>query len=72
MDNKLLIFFQRVRLYIDIDLFCYILTQFEKEIIKKYFVDYDINILYWAKLFHDIGKHQKLNKDYEKDMLLEY
>ena len=64
MGNKFLNLFPRVRLHID--LFCYILTQFEKEIIKKYFVAYDINILYWATLFHDIGKHQKLHKDYEK------
>ena len=43
------------------------LTQFEKEILTKYLVDYDINILYWVTLYHDIGKHQKLHKIYEKD-----
>ena len=64
MANKFLNLRQRVRLHIN--LFCYILTQFEKEILKKHFVDYDINILYWTTLFHDIGKHQKLHKDYEK------
>ena len=43
------------------------LTQFEKEMLTKYLVDYDINILYWVTLYHDIGKHQKLHKIYEKD-----
>ena len=35
--------------------------------LTKYLVDYDINILYWVTLYHDIGKHQKLHKIYEKD-----
>ena len=64
MGEKFKNLFQRVRLHTN--LFCYMLTQFEKEIIKKHLVDYDINILYWAALFHDIGKHQKLHKIYEK------
>ena len=67
MGNKFLNLAQRVRLHIN--LFCYILTQFEKERIKKYFVDYDINILYWATLFHDIAKHQKLHKIFEKNYI---
>ena len=65
MDNKFLNLKQRVRLHIN--LFCYILTQLEKEVLKKYLDDYDINILYWVSLYHDIGKHQKLHKIYEKN-----
>ena len=67
MGNKFLNLKQRVRLHIN--LFCYILTQFEKEKINKHFIDYDINILYWATLFHDIGKHQKLHKIFEKNYI---
>ena len=29
--------------------------------------EYDKNILYWAILFHDIGKFQKMNKYYKED-----
>ena len=65
MGNKFLNLKQRVRLHIN--LFCYILTQLEKEKLKTYLDDYDINILYWVSLYHDIGKHQKLHKIYEKD-----
>ena len=65
MGDKFTNLRKRVRLHID--LFCYILTQFEKNVLKKYLVDYDINILYWVTLFHDIGKHQKMHKIYEKD-----
>ena len=65
MGDKFTNLRKRVRLHID--LFCYILTQFEKKVLKKYLVDYDINILYWVTLFHDIGKHQKMHKIYEKD-----
>ena len=65
MGNKFLNLKQRVRLHIN--LFCYLLTQLEKEVLKKYLDDYDINILYWVSLYHDIGKHQKLHKIYEKD-----
>ena len=67
MGNKFLNLRQRVRLHIN--LFCYLLTQFEKEKINKYFVNYDINILYWTTLFHDIGKHQKLHKIFEKNYI---
>ena len=65
MGDKFTNLRQRVRLHIN--LFCYVLTQFEKEMLKKYLVDYDINILYWVTLFHDLGKHQKMHKIYEKD-----
>ena len=65
MGDKFTNLRKRVRLHID--LFCYILTQFEKNVLKKYLVDYDINLLYWVTLFHDIGKHQKMHKIYEKD-----
>ena len=65
MGDKFMNLYQRVRLHIN--LFCYMLTQYEKEMLKKYLVDYDINILYWATLYHDLGKHQKLHKIYEKD-----
>ena len=41
----------------------------EDNVIKEKFVDYDINILYWVSLFHDIGKHQKMHKIYEKDYI---
>ena len=51
------------------NLFFYILTILEKSIIKEKFVDYDINILYWVSLFHDIGKHQNMHKIFEKDYL---
>jgi hypothetical protein len=65
MGDKFMNLYQRVRLHIN--LFCYMLTQFEKEMLTKYLVDYNINILYWVTLYHDIGKHQKLHKIYEKD-----
>jgi hypothetical protein len=65
MGDKFMNLYQRVRLHIN--LFFYMLTQFEKEMLTKYLVDYDINILYWVTLYHDIGKHQKLHKIYEKD-----
>ena len=67
MGEKFTNLYPRVRLHIN--LFCYMLTQFEKEILKQYLVDYDINILYWAALYHDIGKHQKLHKIYEKNYI---
>ena len=51
------------------NLFFYILTILEDNIIREKFVDYDINILYWVSLFHDIGKHQNMHKIYEKDYL---
>ena len=57
----------RVRLHEN--LFFYILTILEDNIIKEKLVDFDINILYWVSLFHDIGKHQKLHKILEKDYL---
>ena len=54
----------KIRVRLHINLFFYILTLIEKEVLNKYLVDYDINILYWATLYHDIGKHQKLHKIY--------
>jgi len=59
----------RSRVKLHENLFFYILTILEDNIIKEKFVDYDINILYWVSLFHDIGKHQKMHKIYEKDYL---
>ena len=59
----------RDRVKLHENLFFYILTILEEDIIKKKFVDFDINILYWVSLFHDIGKHQKLHKILEKDYL---
>ena len=58
---------ERVRFHEN--LFFYILTILEENIIKEKFIDYDINILYWVSLFHDIGKHQKMHKIYEKDYI---
>ena len=58
---------ERVRFHEN--LFFYILTVLENNMIKEKFVDYDINILYWVSLFHDIGKHQKMHKIYEKDYI---
>ena len=59
----------RSRVKLHENLFFYILTILEDNIIKEKFVDYDINILYWVSLFHDIGKHQKMHKIYEKGYL---
>ena len=58
---------QRVRLHEN--LFFYVLTQLEKEVLNNQIVDYDMNILYWVTLYHDIGKHQKLHEIYEKDYI---
>ena len=51
------------------NLFFYILTILEDTIIKEKMVDFDINILYWVSLFHDIGKHQNMHKTLEKNYL---
>ena len=59
----------RDRVKLHENLFFYILTILEEDIIKKKFVDFDINILYWVSLFHDIGKHQNLHKKLEKNYL---
>ena len=67
MEDKFKNLRSRVKLHEN--LFFYILTILEDNIIKEKFVDYDINILYWVSLFHDIGKHQKMHKIYEKDYL---
>ena len=45
---------KEVRLHIN--LFCYLFTVIEKEFVYKHFVDYDINIIYWVILFHDLAK----------------
>ena len=42
-----------------ISLFFYMVYEYIKD---KMFCDYDKNILYWTILFHDIGKHQIMNK----------
>ena len=42
----------RVRLHEN--LFFYVLTQLEKEVLNDKIVDYDMNILYWVTLYHDI------------------
>ena len=57
----------RVRLHEN--LFFYILTQLEKEVLNNKVVDYDMNILYWVTLYHDIGKFQNLHEIYEKDYI---
>ena len=67
MGNKFKNLRDRVKLHEN--LFFYILTILEEDIIKNKFVDFDINILYWVSLFHDIGKHQKLHKVLEKDYI---
>ena len=67
MGNKFKNLRDRVKLHEN--LFFYILTILEEDIIKNKFVDFDINILYWVSLFHDIGKHQKLHKILEKDYI---
>lgn len=59
----------KIRVQLHVNLFFYILTLIEKEVLNKYLDDYDINILYWVTLYHDIGKHQKLHKIYEKDYI---
>ena len=67
MDDNFSNLKKNVRLHINI--FCYLFTIIEKEFAYKHFVDYDINIIYWAILFHDIGKyicmHPILEKDYD-------
>ena len=65
MDKKFMNLRPRVRFHEN--LFFYVLTQLEKELINKQIVEYDMNILYWVTLFHDIGKFQKMHKIYEKD-----
>ena len=40
---------------------CYLFTVIEKEIVNKLFVEYDINIIYWAFLFHDKEKLIKIH-----------
>ena len=54
----------KVRLHINV--FCYLFTVIEKEFVNKLFVEYDINIIYWAILFHDIGKFIKMHPILEK------
>ena len=65
MGEKFMNLRPRVRFHEN--LFFYVLTQLEKELINKQIVEYDMNILYWVTLFHDIGKFQKMHKIYEKD-----
>ena len=58
----------KVRLHIDV--FCYLFSVIEKEFVNKHFVDYDLNIIYWAILFHDIGKFIKMHPIYELKITL--
>ena len=77
LDNKLSIIVgnhfnnlkKNVRLHIN--LFCYLFTIIEKEFVYKHFVDYDINIIYWTILFHDLGKHIGIHPDLEKNYIFE-
>ena len=55
----------KVRLHINV--FCYLFTVIEKEFVNKLFVEYDINIIYWVILFHDIGKFIKMHPNFEKN-----
>ena len=57
---------QKVRLHIDV--FCYLFSVIEKEFVNKHFFEYDINIIYWAILFHDIAKFINMNPICEKKM----
>ena len=66
MGEKFLKLRPRVRLHED--LFFYVLTQIEKEVLNNK-VDYDMNILYWVTLYHDIWKFQNLHEIYEKDYI---
>jgi hypothetical protein len=54
-----------VRLHIN--LFCYLFTVIEKEFVYKHFVDYDINIIYWVILFHDLAKYIVIHPDKDKN-----
>jgi hypothetical protein len=65
MEEKFMNLRPRVRFHEN--LFFYVLTKLEKDLINKQIVEYDMNILYWVTLFHDIGKFQKMHKIYEKD-----
>ena len=67
MGKKFMNLRERVRFHEN--LFFYILTILENSMIKEKFVDYDINILYWVSLFHDLGKHQNMHKVLEKNYL---
>ena len=59
---------REVRLHIN--LFCYLFTVIEKEFVYKHFVDYDINIIYWVILFHDLAKYICIHPDKEKKKYL--
>ena len=69
MDDNFSNLKRKVRLHIN--LFCYLFTIIEKEFVYKHFVEYDINIIYWTILFHDIGKyicmHPILEQNYDFD-----
>lgn len=58
---------KKVRLHINI--FCYLFSILEKEFVYKHFVDYDINIIYWAILFHDLGKYICLHPSLEENYI---
>jgi hypothetical protein len=64
MDKSFDNLMPRIRLHIDV--FCYLFSVIEKEFVNKYFVEYDLNIIYWAILFHDIGKYIKMHPIYEQ------
>lgn len=60
---------RKVKLHINV--FCYLFTVIEKEFINKKLVEYDINIIYWAILFHDIGKYINMHPVLEKNYSFE-
>ena len=64
MDKNFDNLMPRIRLHIDV--FCYLFSVIEKEFVNKHFVEYDLNIIYWAILFHDIGKYIKMHPIYEQ------
>jgi hypothetical protein len=55
----------KVRLHTNV--FCHLFTIIEKEFVNKHFFDYDINIIYWTILFHDIAKFKKMHPTKEKN-----
>ena len=57
---------QKVKLHTDV--FCYLFTVIEKEFVNKHFYEYDLNIIYWTILFHDIAKFRNMHPVLEKNM----
>ena len=69
MGNNFDILKRKERLHINI--FCYLFTIIEKEFVNKIFVEYDINIIYWTILFHDIGKFKEMHPILEQNYIFE-